>query len=69
MDTFTGTIAHGHSYREKAWTNKYVGRKVAVVGFGNSALDLAVEMARLCSQVIDANINPFHNYSIFNLKN
>lgn len=52
MDTFTGTIAHGHAYREKPWTNKYVSRKVAVVGFGNSALDLAVEMARLCDQVI-----------------
>jgi dimethylaniline monooxygenase (N-oxide forming) len=39
-DTFTGTQLHAHSYVENSI---FAGKRVAVVGMGNSAMDIAVE--------------------------
>ncbi|MET9350276.1 SRPBCC family protein [Streptomyces termitum] len=39
-DTFTGTQTHSHYYRTP---EEYAGKRVLVLGFGNSASDIAVE--------------------------
>ncbi|MFF3315532.1 NAD(P)-binding domain-containing protein [Streptomyces sp. NPDC003035] len=39
-DTFTGTQIHSHYYRVP---DEYAGKRVLVLGFGNSASDIAVE--------------------------
>ncbi|MGE7386843.1 NAD(P)-binding domain-containing protein [Streptomyces sp. NPDC004126] len=39
-DTFTGTQIHSHHYRVP---EEYAGKRVLVLGFGNSASDIAVE--------------------------
>jgi dimethylaniline monooxygenase (N-oxide forming) len=39
-DTFRGELVHSHSYTEEA---QLAGRKVVVVGMGNSAMDIAVD--------------------------
>ena len=39
-DSFTGRIIHSHSYTEEA---QLKGRRVVVVGMGNSAMDIAVD--------------------------
>ncbi|MFJ9430446.1 NAD(P)-binding domain-containing protein [Streptomyces sp. NPDC101490] len=39
-DTFTGTQIHSHHYRVP---DEYAGKRVLVLGFGNSASDIAVE--------------------------
>jgi len=41
---FSGTILHAHQYKKAA---PFKGKKVLVVGGGNSACDIAVEIARL----------------------
>ncbi|XP_041354135.1 flavin-containing monooxygenase 5-like [Gigantopelta aegis] len=43
-ETFTGDIIHSVDYND-AITNGYVGKRVLVVGIGNSAVDVAVDCA------------------------
>ncbi|KAL5017098.1 hypothetical protein ScPMuIL_006687 [Solemya velum] len=48
MDLFSGSIMHSHSYRR----NKlFDGKRVVVVGIGNSAVDIAVDTSHVASQV------------------
>jgi putative flavoprotein involved in K+ transport len=42
LDTFTGTVLHTSDYREPA---PFAGQRVVVVGAGNSAVQIAVELA------------------------
>jgi putative flavoprotein involved in K+ transport len=42
MDTFTGTVLHSSEYRSPA---PWAGRRVVVVGGGNSAVQIAAELA------------------------
>ena len=48
QDEFDGKILHGHEYRT---FEGYEDKKVLVVGLGNSGIDIAMELSRLCSQV------------------
>ena len=48
MSSFAGELLHSHEYREKPYSARFGGKRVAVVGFGNSALDLAVELSHIC---------------------
>jgi len=41
---FTGQIMHAHDYRTP---DDFAGKNVLVVGFGNSAVDIAVELSRV----------------------
>ncbi len=41
---FTGQIVHAHDYRTP---DDFAGKNVLVVGFGNSAVDIAVELSRV----------------------
>jgi dimethylaniline monooxygenase (N-oxide forming) len=41
FEKFTGTYLHGHNYREP---NEYVGKRICVVGTGNSAVDIASDV-------------------------
>ncbi|NRQ40081.1 NAD(P)-binding domain-containing protein [Nonomuraea sp. NN258] len=43
-ETFTGTQLHSHHYRVP---DEYAGKRVLVVGFGNSASDIAVETSAI----------------------
>ena len=45
---FDGEQLHSHHYRTP---EPYTGRRVVVVGMGNSACDIAVDLARVASQV------------------
>lgn len=45
---FAGEMLHSHAYKEAA---PYAGRRVLVVGAGNSACDVAVEVSRVASLV------------------
>jgi cation diffusion facilitator CzcD-associated flavoprotein CzcO len=45
---YQGTQLHSHEYREAA---PFAGRTVACIGFGNSAIDIAIELAAVCKQV------------------
>ncbi|WP_431985790.1 SDR family NAD(P)-dependent oxidoreductase [Streptomyces griseoflavus] len=47
--TFAGTSSHAHAYREPA---EFAGRRVLVVGTGNSAMDIATELAGRASEVL-----------------
>ncbi|ELU17934.1 hypothetical protein CAPTEDRAFT_222532 [Capitella teleta] len=44
-EDFEGKIMHSHDYRNHG---EFDDKKVVVVGFGNSAGDLAVELSRIC---------------------
>lgn len=46
--TFTGDQTHSHYYRDAA---PYDGKRVMVVGLGNSAVDIAVDIARRAEHV------------------
>lgn len=46
QETFSGRILHSVDYKD-AITNNLVGKKVVVVGIGNSAVDVAVNVAEL----------------------
>ena len=46
--TFTGDQMHSHHYREP---EPYSGKTVVIVGMGNSACDIAVDLARVAGQV------------------
>lgn len=41
---FSGTVLHSHDYKEP---DPYAGKRVVVLGIGNSAVDIACELARL----------------------
>lgn len=45
---FSGTEIHSHFYRETA---QLAGKRVVVVGMGNSAMDIAVEASEVCPKV------------------
>ncbi|MEQ8815635.1 MAG: NAD(P)-binding domain-containing protein [Thalassobaculum sp.] len=46
---FDGTVVHSHHYRV---SDPYEGRSVLVVGLGNSAVDIAVDLARRAATVL-----------------
>jgi len=48
QELFKGRQLHAHSYRD--WKG-YEGKRVVVVGVGNSGGDVACELSRVCSQV------------------
>ncbi len=48
LDTFTGTVMHSHSYKT---AHNFEDKRVVVVGAGNSAMDIAVELSHVASQV------------------
>ena len=45
--TFSGSVLHAHQYKKAA---SYANKRVLVVGGGNSACDVAVEVARVASK-------------------
>lgn len=47
--TFAGTVVHSHHYRDPG---PYEGKNVVVVGIGNSAVDIAVDLSRRAKSVI-----------------
>ncbi|GGT69624.1 SDR family NAD(P)-dependent oxidoreductase [Streptomyces althioticus] len=47
--TFEGTTSHAHTYREPS---EFAGRRVLVVGTGNSAMDIATELAGQADEVL-----------------
>ncbi|KAK7507062.1 hypothetical protein BaRGS_00001913 [Batillaria attramentaria] len=47
LSDFKGRVVHSHDYREPS---DYVGKRILVIGIGNSGVDLAVELSR-CGQV------------------
>ncbi|GAB1645450.1 NAD(P)-binding domain-containing protein [Krasilnikovia sp. MM14-A1259] len=46
-DTFTGTQTHSHHYKVP---DAYAGKRVVVLGFGNSASDIAVETSKVSAR-------------------
>lgn len=54
---FDGTVTHSHYYREP---DEYVGKHVLVLGFGNSAMDIAVETSRVSTMTYLAVRRGFH---------
>ena len=48
-DGFKGEYLHSHDYREPA---QFVGKKVCVVGVGNSALDIASDLAMTSARTV-----------------
>ena len=48
-DGFKGEYLHSHYYKEPT---RYVGKKVCVVGVGNSALDIASDLALIAERVV-----------------
>ncbi len=44
QDEFQGEILHSHDYKD--WTG-YTGKRVVVIGIGNSGGDIAVELSRV----------------------
>jgi putative flavoprotein involved in K+ transport len=49
LDTFTGTVMHSSEYRTPA---PFTGRRVVVVGGGNSAVQIAAELAQTAQVTI-----------------
>jgi putative flavoprotein involved in K+ transport len=47
-NSFTGTLVHSADYREPS---PYLGQQVLVVGAGNSAAEIALELTDVCPQV------------------
>uniref|UniRef100_A0A8C1MEX5 Flavin-containing monooxygenase n=1 Tax=Cyprinus carpio TaxID=7962 RepID=A0A8C1MEX5_CYPCA len=47
IDTFPGTIIHSWEYKD---SDPYFGKRVVVVGIGNSGGDIAVELSRACEK-------------------
>ena len=54
---FDGSIIHSHAYKVP---DDYVGQHVLVVGFGNSAMDIAVETSRVSAMTYIAVRRGFH---------
>uniref|UniRef100_T1JD35 Flavin-containing monooxygenase n=1 Tax=Strigamia maritima TaxID=126957 RepID=T1JD35_STRMM len=48
LDIFRGEKLHAHQYRQE---NEYRGKRVLVVGFGNSSCDIAVELSKVAKEV------------------
>ena len=48
QDTFAGQLLHSHDYRS---SQNFEGKRVVVVGIGNSAVDIAVDLSKAASQV------------------
>ncbi|XP_073711979.1 flavin-containing monooxygenase 5-like isoform X2 [Misgurnus anguillicaudatus] len=48
VDTFPGIILHSWDYRDP---DLYHGKRVVIVGIGNSGVDIAVELSRVCEKV------------------
>ena len=55
--TFTGEVMHAHDYRTP---ESFAGKNVLVVGFGNSAVDIAVELSRIAGRTILSVRRGFH---------
>jgi cation diffusion facilitator CzcD-associated flavoprotein CzcO len=55
--TFDGETIHAHHYRTP---DGYEGKRVLVLGFGNSAMDIAVELSRIADEVFLAVRRGFH---------
>lgn len=47
-DKFQGELFHSHTYRKPA---RFEGKRVAIIGFGNSAADLSSEISSVASEV------------------
>lgn len=47
-ENFKGTRIHTHDFHD---SQGYNGKRVVVIGIGNSAGDAAVELSRICDQV------------------
>ncbi|XP_016144476.1 dimethylaniline monooxygenase [N-oxide-forming] 5-like isoform X1 [Sinocyclocheilus grahami] len=47
IDTFPGTIIHSWEYKDP---DPYLGKRVVVVGIGNSGGDIAVDLSRACEK-------------------
>jgi len=47
-DNFKGTRVHTHDFHD---SRGYDGKRVVVIGIGNSGGDAAVELSRICNQV------------------
>ncbi len=47
IDTFPGAIVHSWDYKDP---DPYLGKRVVVVGIGNSGGDIAVELSRACEK-------------------
>jgi len=47
--TFTGQLLHSHDFKTSA---PFVGKRVLVIGGGNSGADIAVDLARRCGHTI-----------------
>ncbi|KAM5436073.1 putative flavin-containing monooxygenase [Microsporum canis] len=47
-DKFQGELFHSHTYRKPA---KFEGKRVAIIGFGNSAADLSSEISTVAKEV------------------
>ena len=43
LSDFKGEVVHSHDYKEPS---KYVGKRVVIIGIGNSGGDMAVELSR-----------------------
>ena len=51
---FKGNMIHSHSYKDPTSCDKgfdYRGKRVVVVGVGNSGVDIAVELSRVTEEV------------------
>lgn len=48
IDMFKGEIFHSHVYRNPA---RFEGKKVAIIGFGNSAADISCEISTVAKEV------------------
>ncbi len=55
MNTFKGKFFHSRDYKNP---EEWRGKRIVVIGIGNSGGDIAVELSRMAKQVI------CHNYSI-----
>ncbi|HEU5226516.1 MAG TPA: NAD(P)-binding domain-containing protein [Ktedonobacteraceae bacterium] len=54
---FDGTVSHSHDYKN---ADPYVDKRVLVLGFGNSAMDIAVETSRVSTMTYLAVRRGFH---------
>src|SRR5438132_9438709 len=54
---FDGQVTHSHYYKVP---DEYVGKRVLVLGFGNSAMDIAVETSRVSAMTYIAVRRGFH---------
>lgn len=54
---FTGDVMHSHYYREP---DPYIDKRVLVLGFGNSAMDIAVETSRVSAMTYLSVRRGFH---------